>query len=168
VVQALVEHERLTRQAGGAVLRIGHLYGPGSAYAADGSFVADVRAGKVPLVGGGDSVFSFTHAADAATAVVAALDKPFTGVLNIVDDDPAPMREWLPELARIVDAPSPKRVPKALARLATGSFGAAFMTALAGADNRRARLHLDWRPGHPSWRTGFASELSTAPGRGMP
>ena len=164
VAAALVEHERLAREAGGAVLRFGHLYGPGTSYAADGSFIDRLRAGKVPIVGAGASVFSFTHTHDAATAVVAALDKPVTGALNIVDDDPAPAHEWMPELARIVGAPTPKRVPTVLARLAVGGWGVAFMTALAGADNHRARMHLDWRPGYPSWRDGFAAELRTAAG----
>lgn len=164
VAAALVEHERLARDAGASVLRFGHLYGPGTSCAADGSFVGQLRAGKVPIVGAGASVFSFTHTRDAATAVVAALDKPVIGPLNIVDDAPAPAHEWMPELARLVGAPAPKRVPPALARLAVGGWGVAFMTALAGADNHRARMHLDWRPGHPSWRDGFAAELRAATG----
>src|SRR5690606_23545351 len=77
---------------------------------------------------------------------------------------PGPAREWLPELARRLDAPAPRRVPVALARLAVGGWGVAFMSRLAGADNRRARLHLDWRPGFPSWRDGFAAELGVATG----
>ena len=92
VVAALRELETSTSQAGGTVLRLGHLYGPGTMFAADGSFVADVRAGKVPLVGGGASVFSFIHVDDVATAVLAALDRETPGVLNVVDDDPAPIR----------------------------------------------------------------------------
>lgn len=166
VAAALVEHERMAREAGAVVLRFGHLYGPGSSYAADGSFVAQVRAGKVPIVGDGGSVFSFTHAHDAATAVAAALDKPIRGVLNIVDDDPTPIGTWLPELARMVGGPAPKGAPRAMARLAVGAWGVAFMTGLAGADNHRARLHLDWRPGHPSWRQGFDAELRPVAGRG--
>ena len=162
VVRALLEHERLTREAGGVVLRFGHLYGPGSSYATDGSFVDDLRTGRVPIVGRGGSVFSWTHARDAATAIVAALGKPVTGALNIVDDDPAPLREWLPEMARLLGAPAPKRAPAALARLAVGGWGVAFMTALPGAANARARRELDWRPEVPSWRDGFAAELADA------
>jgi nucleoside-diphosphate-sugar epimerase len=159
VAQALVEHERLAGEVDAATLRFGHLYGPGSSYASDGSFVEQVRAGKVPIVGDGGAVFSFTHAHDAATAVVAALDKSFRGVVNVVDDDPTPLRTWLPELADLVGAPAPRKVPKAMARMAVGGWGVAFMTALPGADNSRARLHLDWRPGHPSWKKGFEHEL---------
>jgi nucleoside-diphosphate-sugar epimerase len=159
VLAALRELERLTTGAGGLVLRFGHLYGPGSGYAADGSFVAQVRAGKVPLVGGGTATFSFTHAHDAAAAIVAALDTDVTGVLNVVDDDPAAVHTWLPHLAHLLSAPEPARVPKALARLAAGSWGVAFMTRLRGADNARARQRLDWRPRFGSWREGFAAEL---------
>lgn len=155
VLDALVELERLTAEAGGLVLRYGHLYGPGSAYAPDGSFTAQVRAGKVPVVGGGHSTLSFTHADDAATALVAALDKDVTGILNVVDDTPVTMGEFLPAYAGLLDAPAPKRAPAALARLAVGSWGVAFMNGLRGADNTRARLRLDWRPRHPSWRAGI-------------
>ncbi|MFW6690805.1 NAD-dependent epimerase/dehydratase family protein [Streptomyces sp. MAR4 CNX-425] len=167
-LRALAELERLTGEAGGLVLRYGHLYGPGSGYAigaaaagaGDGAFTAQVRAGRVPLVGGGTAVFSFTHAHDAATAVVAALDKPARGALNIVDDDPAPVRVWLPVFAGLLGARPPKAVPAALARLAVGGYGVDFLTRLRGADNARAKLALDWRPRHASWRTGFEAEAA--------
>lgn len=156
---ALQELERRTRDADGLVLRFGHLYGPGSIYAVDGSFTDQVRVGKVPLVGGGTAVFSFTHSHDAATAIAAALDKDITGALNIVDDDPAPMGEWLPFLADLLGQRPPRKVPAALARIAAGRWGVAFMTRLRGADNARAKLRLDWRPRYPSWRVGFPAEL---------
>jgi nucleoside-diphosphate-sugar epimerase len=162
VLAAIKELEQRTRDAGGLVLRFGHLYGPGSIYAPDGSFVAQVRGGKVPLVGGGTSVFSFTHSHDAATAIVASLDKNVTGALNVVDDAPAPMSEWLPVLADLLGAKKPKPAPAAVARLAVGGWGVAFMTQLRGADNTRAKLSLDWRPRYESWRAGFAAELGGA------
>lgn len=158
-VEALASLERQTIEAGGLVLRFGHLYGPGTAFDVDGSLTAAVRAGKMPLVGKGESVFSFTHTHDAATAIVAALDKPnVTGVLNVVDDEPLLVRDWLPELARTVGGPAPKRVPVWLARLAVGGFGVVFMNGLRGADNARARLTLDWRPRHAT----FEPALDTA------
>ncbi len=160
VLAALRDHEQQTTEAGGLVLRLGHLYGPGSAYASDGSFASQVRARKVPLVGGGTAMFSFVHAHDAATAIVAALDKPVTGVLNVVDNDPAPMSTWLPEYASMLAARPPKSAPAMLARLAVGSWGVAFMTQLRGADNARARLQLDWKPRFGSWRTGLADDLN--------
>jgi nucleoside-diphosphate-sugar epimerase len=163
VLAALIELERITADAGGLVLRLGHLYGPGSAYAEDGSFTHHVKAGNVPLVGGGNAVFSFTHAEDAATAIIAALDKDTTGVLNIVDDTPAALHTWLPEFARLLAAPQPKPAPAALARLAVGGWGVAYMNQLRGADNARARLRLNWRPRHTSWKDGFAAELRASP-----
>ena len=112
--------------AGGLVLRFGHLYGPGSAFALDGSFTRQVRARKVPVVGNGTAVFSFTHAHDAATAVAAALDTGRQGVLNVVDDTHVPVREWLPARAGLLGAPAPKRAPAALARMAAGAWGRGF------------------------------------------
>lgn len=166
VLAALISLEDQTLAAGGTVLRFGHLYGPGSAYAADGAFTAQVRGGKVPLVGGGNAVFSFTHADDAATAIVAALDRDTVCVLNVVDDEPAPLHAWLPEFAAGLGAPAPKRAPAALARLAVGGWGVAFMNRLRGADNSRARLALNWRPRYASWRDGLpvADAVSTPAG----
>lgn len=160
ILDALRELERQTTAAGGLVLRLGHLYGPGSAFAADGMFTRQVRAGRLPVVGGGTATFSFLHGADAASAIVAALDRPVRGVLNVVDDDPTPVHEWIPALARLTGGRAPRRVPAGLARLAVGAWGVAFMTRLRGADNARARLSLDWRPRYASWRDGFATELN--------
>ncbi|TDC48278.1 NAD(P)-dependent oxidoreductase [Actinomadura sp. KC345] len=158
VLAALVELERLTAGAGGLVLRFGHLYGPGTAFAKDGAFANRIRAGKIPVVGAGNSTLSFTHSDDAATALLAALDKDLAGVLNVVDDTPVTMAEFLPAFARTLGAPAPKRVPAALARLAVGGWGVAYMNGLRGADNTRARLRLDWRPRYPSWTAGLPAD----------
>ncbi|WP_127782133.1 NAD(P)-dependent oxidoreductase [Rhodococcus sp. X156] len=160
VLAAVQELEQRTAQSGGLVLRLGHLYGPGSAFGLNGSFTSQVRARSLPIVGSGDAVFSFIHARDAAAAVVAALDSQVTGALNIVDDDPAATREWIPELAQVLGAPEPRHIPALVARLAVGAWGVAFMTALRGADNNRAKELLGWQPGYSSWREGFAAELS--------
>ena len=165
VLDALTYHERRTTEAGGLVLRLGHLYGPGTIYDPDGSFIREVGAGKVPIVGQGKSMFSFVHTEDVASAIVAAVESDVTGILNVVDDEPTPIGEWLPVLARLVGGPAPRHVPAAWARIAIGSWGLAFMTQLRGASNKRARHLLDWEPRYPSWRDGFAIELgSTAPG----
>ena len=115
---ALRSLEERTRQADGLVLRVGELDGLGTIYSASGSFICRVRAWKMPMIGTGDGIFSFTHVHDAATAIVAALHSDARGVLNIVDDEPAPVREWLPVLAELLGAPPPKHIPVALARLA--------------------------------------------------
>ena len=166
VLDALRELEHLTEEAGGLVLRLGHLYGPGTIYAPDGSFARLVQAGKVPIIEPGTGTFSFTHTDDAAGAIAAALDSTVTGALNVVDDEPAQVREWLPILARLLNAPQPTRVPAAQARPAIGSWGVAFMTRLRGADNTNARRVLDWCPTYSSWRQGFAAGLAC--GRSAP
>ncbi|HTZ45128.1 MAG TPA: NAD(P)-dependent oxidoreductase [Jatrophihabitans sp.] len=162
VLGALRELERRTAEVKGLVLRFGHLYGPGSIYAADGSFTQQVRAGKVPLVGGGTSVFSFTHSYDAATAILAAVEGHAVGALNVVDDEPAPMNVWLPVFADLLGAKKPKGAPAFLAKMAVGGWGVAFMTKLRGADNINAKRALDWTPRYRSWRDGFAGELQPA------
>lgn len=159
VLTALRQMESAVEEAGGTVLRFGHLYGPGSSYAADGSFIRQVRARQVPIVGGGTATFSFIHSQDAAAAVVAALETPASGVFNVVDDVPTKMGEWLPILAGGLGAPAPRKVPTFLARAAVGGWGVAFMTQLRGADNTRAKRILRWQPQIPSWRLGFDLEL---------
>jgi nucleoside-diphosphate-sugar epimerase len=158
VLAALEALERRTRDAKGLVLRFGHLYGPGSPFSSDGSITRHVRQGKFPIAGKGASVLSFTHASDAASAIVAALGSDASGALNIVDDTPVTIADWLPAFAALLGAPNPRRVPAALVRLAAGGWGAAFMTELRGASNARAKTALDWRPRFASWIEGFAIE----------
>jgi nucleoside-diphosphate-sugar epimerase len=162
VLAAVEELERLTVAASGIVLRVGHLYGPGTALAADGALLAQVRAAKLPVVGDGGSMFSFAHVRDAAGAFVAALSHDGPAVFNVVDDEPAPVRLWLPQLAELIGAPRPKKVATAIARLFAGEWGVAYLTSLRGASNRRAREQLGWQPTYASWRDGFAAELGAS------
>jgi nucleoside-diphosphate-sugar epimerase len=159
-VAALVEQERRVTWAGGLVLRLGHLYGPGSSFAPQGGFGRQLRAGRVPLVGDGASLFSFVHAHDVATAILAAVEHPTAaGVVNIVDDQPTLVHDWLPEMAAMVGGPAPRHVPALLARLVIGGWGVAYMTGLAGASNLLARHQLDWKPVYSSWRDGLTADL---------
>ena len=158
VLAALEELELRTADAGGLVLRFGHLYGPGSFFAPEGSYTRQVREGTFPIAGKGASVLSFTHAGDAAAAVVAALDSDASGALNIVDDTPVTIGEWLPAFAAMLGAPKPRHVPAALVRIAAGAWGAAFMTELRGASNARAKAALGWQPSFPCWIEGFKAE----------
>jgi nucleoside-diphosphate-sugar epimerase len=161
VVAALEKQERRVTAAGGLVLRLGHLYGPGSSFGADGGLTRRIHAGKLPLIGDGASMFSFIHAHDAATAILAAVEHPTaTGVLNIVDDQPTLVHDWLPEMAAMLGAPAPRHVPAWLARLLVGGWGVAYMTGLAGASNARARQRLDWKPTYSNWRDGLAADLA--------
>jgi nucleoside-diphosphate-sugar epimerase len=157
---ALVEQERRVTSAGGLVLRLGHLYGPGSSFAPQGGFGGQLRAGRIPLVGDGASLFSFIHVHDVATAILAAVEHPTAaGVVNIVDDQPTLIHDWLPEMAAMVGGPVPRHVPAWLARLVVGGWGVAYMTGLAGASNLLARHELDWKPTYSSWRDGLAADL---------
>jgi nucleoside-diphosphate-sugar epimerase len=156
---AVASLERTVLAAGGIVLRYGYFYGPGSAIAPDGSMVEDLRRRRMPIVGAGGGVWSFVHVDDAAAATAAALAHDGSGVYNIVDDDPAPVRSWLPALAEAVGAPRPRRVPALLARLAAGEYGVATMTRAQGASNALARGDLGFAPAFASWRDGFAHGL---------
>jgi nucleoside-diphosphate-sugar epimerase len=161
VVAALRDMERRVTWAGGLVLRLGHLYGPGTSYASDGGLTRRLCAGKLPLIGDGASMFSFIHAHDAATAILAAVEHPeVRGTLNVVDDQPTLAHDWLPEMAAMLGAPTPRHVPAWLARWFVGGWGVAYMTGLAGASNTRARQQLDWKPTYSSWRDGLAADLA--------
>jgi len=145
---------------GSTVLRYGGFYGPGTNIAPNGAMVEDLRKRRFPLVGDAGGVWSFIHVDDAARATVAALDRDVRGIFNVVDDDPAPIREWLPELALLVGAKPPRRVPAWLARLAVGEHAVAIMTSSKGASNAKARRDLGWTPEHASWREGFRAVLA--------
>lgn len=153
--------ENRTAQSGGAVLRLGHQYGPGTMYAADGAFTRRVRVGKAPVVGGGRSVFSFIHTRDAAMAFIAAMSLRPSGSFNIVDDEPSSVSRWLPFLAEVLGAPAPKDRLTLVEWLVSGGWGVAYTSRLRGADNTRARLQIGWSPRYASWREGF-KELNRA------
>jgi len=139
----------------GIVLRYGGFYGPGTSIATDTAQVEMIRKGKFPLVGGGGGVWSFIHIGDAADATVAAVERGSRGAYNIVDDDPAPVAEWLPALAREVGAKKPRRVPRLVGRMFAGEAGVVMMTEVHGTSNAKAKRELGWQPAHPSWRQGF-------------
>jgi nucleoside-diphosphate-sugar epimerase len=141
----------------GIVLRYGAFYGPGTSLAPGADQFELVRRRKFPLVGDGEAVWSFIHVADAAEATVAAIEHGTRGVYNVVDDDPAPVAEWLPALAQTLGAKKPVRVPRFIGRVFAGEAGVVMMTEVRGASNAKAKRELGWRPAHPSWRQGFAA-----------
>jgi nucleoside-diphosphate-sugar epimerase len=141
----------------GIVLRYGVFYGPGTSLAPGEEQFEMVRRRKFPLVGDGGGVWSFIHVADAAEATVAAIEHGSRGVYNVVDDDPAPVAEWLPALAQTLGAKKPMRVPRFMGRLFAGEAGTVMMTEIRGASNAKAKRELAWHPAHPSWRQGFAA-----------
>jgi nucleoside-diphosphate-sugar epimerase len=141
----------------GIVLRYGAFYGPDTSLAPGGGQFEMVRNRKFPLVGNGGGVWSFVHVADAAEATVAAVDHGRPGIYNVVDDDPAPVAQWLPALAQTLGAKQPRRVPRFVGRMFVGEIGAVFMTEIRGASNAKAKRDLGWQPQHASWRHGFAA-----------
>jgi 2-alkyl-3-oxoalkanoate reductase len=120
---------------------------------------APIRKRRFPIVGDGGGVFSYVHVEDAAAATAVAVERGRPGVYYVVDDDPAPVREWLPVLASALDAKPPRRVPRWLGRLAAGEAATATMTEARGASNEKAKRELGWKPRYPSWRQGFAQGL---------
>jgi nucleoside-diphosphate-sugar epimerase len=135
----------------GIVLRYGTFYGPG----ASDPLVELVRKRQLPVIGGGTGVWSFIEITDAAAATIAAVGYGAPGIYNVVDDDPAPVAEWLPYLAQVAGAKPPLRVPAWLGRLLAGQFVVAQMTSSRGSSNEKARKELGWVPRYPSWRVGF-------------
>jgi nucleoside-diphosphate-sugar epimerase len=148
--------DQVVTAAGGIALRYGGFYG-----APNDELVAAVRRRMFPIVGNGGGVTSFIHLDDAAAATVLALEYDQPGILNIVDDDPAPAREWLPVLAEVLGAKPPRHVPRWLARVFGGQAVAMMTTEARGASNARAKRELGWTPRYPSWRQGFVASYAT-------
>ena len=135
----------------GIVLRYGTFYGPG----ASDVLLDAVRKRQVPVIGGGTGIWSFIEITDAAAATLAAVEGGAPGIYNVVDDDPAPVAEWVPYLAQVAGAKPPLRMPAWLGRLLAGGFVVAQMTTSRGSSNQKARKEFGWVPRYPSWREGF-------------
>jgi nucleoside-diphosphate-sugar epimerase len=147
---AMTYLEQAVTDFGGIALRYGAFYG-----AANDGTIEPVRKRQFPIVGEGGGIWSWIHLDDAAAATVLALEHDGPAIYNIVDDDPAPVREWLPVLAQALDAKPPRRFPTWLARLLAGEVVVVLSTEARGASNARAKRELGWTPRYPSWRTGF-------------
>jgi nucleoside-diphosphate-sugar epimerase len=154
--KALTHLEDVVVRSGGAVLRYGGFYGPG----ANDDQIQMVLKRMFPLVGDGTAYVSWIHVDDAASATVLAIEKKARGVFNIVDDEPAPVRDWLPYLARCAGAKPPRRIPAWLARLVAGEMVVGMMTEGRGFSNAKAKRELGWQLRYPSWREGFEESLT--------
>jgi 2-alkyl-3-oxoalkanoate reductase len=139
----------------GVVLRYGYFYGPDTSYAPSGQIADMVRRRRFPIVGDGGGIYSMVHVDDAARAAVAGLGPVEPGVYNVVDDEPAPVRDWLPRYAAVLGAPSPWHVPRFVARAVAGPHAVYLMTEQRGASNAKARQSLGWTPTYPTWQKGF-------------
>lgn len=161
--RVMAEHEREVLDApefDGICLRYGFLYGPGTWYAADGTVALEVKKRRFPVVGSGTGTFSFVHTEDAASATVSAIERGAPGAYNVVDDEPAALKDWLPVYARALRAKPPRHVPFWLARLIAGKVVASSAINMRGASNAKARAELGWQPAYASWRQGFNEDLS--------
>jgi nucleoside-diphosphate-sugar epimerase len=156
-VRAIADLEQQVLAAGGTVLRYGFFYGPGSSFAPDGAYASLVRKRRFPVLGSGQGMWSLIHVDDAASATVAALERGSPGVYNIVDDEPAPAREWIPAYAAAIGAKPPLRLPLWIGRLLAGPVAVMGMTEQRAASNVKAKRELGWTPAHSSWRDGFGS-----------
>jgi 2-alkyl-3-oxoalkanoate reductase len=145
----------------GIALRYGGFYGPGTSIAVnpDGAQVEMIRKRRFPVVGSGAGIWSLVHIHDAATATVAALERGEPGVYNVVDDDPAPVSDLLPELAKAIGAKPPRHVPRWLGRMVGGEAAVIMMTEIRGASNAKAKRELGWELRYPSWRLGIREGL---------
>jgi len=153
--EGVLHIEDVVVKAGGAALRYGALYGPGAT-----DQVQLVRKRLFPLIGRGDGYFSWVHLDDAASATVLAVEQQAKGVFNIVDDEPAQVREWLPYLAACAGAKRPRRIPTWLARLLAGEMVVSLMTEGRAFSNAKTKRELGWELRYPSWRQGFKKELA--------
>jgi nucleoside-diphosphate-sugar epimerase len=162
-VAAIRHVESVVTRAGvgveGVVLRYGVFYGPSNALGTGGQLLEMVRRRQLPVVGGGTGLWSFLHIDDAAEAAAVAVERGAPGLYNIVDDDPAPVHEWLPYLAQVIGAKPPMRLPAWLVRPMIGEHGVSVMTAIRGSSNAKARRELGWKPRYASWRQGFRDGL---------
>ena len=143
----------------GLALRYGGFYGPGNALGKGGAMLEAMAKGQMPVVGGGTGIWSFIHIEDAARATALAVDRGAPGIYNIVDDEPAPVSEWLPYLADVLGARPPRRVPAWLARLIAGEAAVSMMTKIRGSSNAKAKRELEWKLEYPTWRVGFRDGL---------
>ena len=165
-IEAIAHLERAvtaTSSLDGLALRYGSLYGPETSMAEE--YTELIRRRKLPLVGNGAGVWSFLHVDDAAAATVLAVERGAPGVYNVVDDEPAPVSEWLPFLAESLGARPPRRVPAWLARFVIGDVGVSLMTKVRGSSNAKAKRELGWEPLWRSWRDGFRNGLAVVPTR---
>jgi nucleoside-diphosphate-sugar epimerase len=159
VVAAVADLERQVLDASGVVLRYGYFYGPGTQFGVRGAYAEMARKRLLPIVGHAEGHWSFIHVRDAADATVQALEHGDSAVYNVVDDEPAPAREWIPAFAAAAGASRPLKVPEWLGARLLGSVALAAMRDQRGANNAKAKLALEWVPAHPSWRAGFRAAM---------
>ena len=162
ILDAIRSLESTVLAGNGIVLRYGGFYGPGTSLAADGEHAELLRKRRFPLIGPGTGIWSFVHIDDAAAATALAIEQARSGIFNVVDDEPAPVAQWLPYAADLVGAKRPLRLPRWLGRLIAGEHVDVLMNEVRGASNSKAKAQLGWELEYPTWRDGFAIALGRA------
>ena len=159
ILDAIRALETAVPAADGIVLRYGGFYGPGTSLDAGGEHAEMLRRRRFPMIGPGTGIWSFVHIDDVAAATALAIESHHHGIYNIVDDDPAPVAEWLPCAADLLGAKPPLRLPRWLGRLVAGEHVDVLMNEIRGASNAKAKAQFGWRPKYPTWRQGFRAVL---------
>lgn len=132
------------------VLRFGVFYGRGAAHSEQIVALARRHVGFVP--GAGDGYLSSIHLADAAAAVVAALNCQ-GGTFNVVDDEPVTKRDHALMCGEAVGARPWVTGPGRLGLLLGDRLTS--LTRSLRASNKRFRTATGWSPRYPSVRDGY-------------
>jgi nucleoside-diphosphate-sugar epimerase len=134
-------------------LRIGYLYGsdvPGTQ-----ELVRQARSGWLFVPRDFKGVGPFVHVDDAASAIVAAIERRNpSAVYNVAGDDPLELTAFLEELAKAVGARPPRHVPRWLVSLAAPML-ADFGTKSLLLSNERIKQELGWTPRYPTVQSGM-------------
>jgi nucleoside-diphosphate-sugar epimerase len=147
----------------GVALRYGGFYGPGTMLGEGGDMLDQLRKRKLPIIGDGEGVWSFIHVDDGAAATVLAMTQGAPGIYNVADDEPAPVKVWLPEMAAVAGAKPPRHIPAWIGKLVVGEPGISMFTKVRGISNAKAKRELGWELIYPSWREGIRHGLSAQP-----
>ncbi len=158
-IQYLENAIRNVKDFDALALRYGIFYGSGTGFAKDGIIAELIKKHKMPIVGDGKGVWSFTHIDDAASSTIKAIKNGNQGIYNVVDDEPAMVKDWLPFLTNVLGAKPPSKVPEWVAKFIIGEGGISMMTQIRGCSNTKAKLELSWQPLFSSWRQGFEEEF---------
>jgi nucleoside-diphosphate-sugar epimerase len=161
-IDALAAKERTALGAGleGVVLRFGGFYGRS---AGTQELIRLLKRRRLPVVRS-DSVTPWVHLEDAATAVVAAVERGRPGaVYNVVDDEPVSLAKVLTALAEQTGAPPPFTVPRFVLRLAVPYLVKLFVDSSFRLSNSRAKQELGWSPRYPTIREGLGTLVEPRP-----
>jgi nucleoside-diphosphate-sugar epimerase len=138
------------------ILRYGAFYGPGAWFDRNGDMADQVRAGRLPIAGQGQGVWSFVHVEDAAAATAASL-RGAPGIYNVVDDQPMEFGVWLRAFAAWLGAPPPPRITEEQALGIAGADFVFYATQSRGASNAKARSEFGFSPRRPAWLAATAA-----------